>query len=235
MYNIPILVTILLVIHLIYKKRKQLKEGYFGTFQFHPYLNYVGIIYSSSLPQKVYVLYELYDGIHSKFDYYYRHIDSYYYNYEFIQIPSNHDLVDGSKIKIDNSDDIYTVNLRYPYTRLTNDIRIFPGKTFGYNPIYDTYNNILYKRPVHYSVGGNFVTSTGKYGVLIPIKNKDDNTIIDGNKYTLYEKEIDPSSNKYKYYIENNERYIELEKNTKIIDKEILQIDDKYYMFINNQ
>lgn len=234
MSNIPILITILLIIHLIYRKRKQLKEGYFGTFQFHPYLNYIGIIYSSTLPQKVYALYELYDGINSRYEYYYRHIDSYFYNYKFIQIPTNHDLVDGSKIKIDNSDDVYTVNLRYPYKRLSSDIQIYPGRTFHYNPIYDRYNNILYRRPVHYSVSGDFVTSIGKYGTIVPIKGKDNKEIIEGNKYTLYEKEIDPSKNIYKYYIEDNDNYVELDKHTKILDGEILQVNDNYFMLIIN-
>jgi|APSaa5957512576_1039674.scaffolds.fasta_scaffold86313_1 hypothetical protein len=234
MYNISILVIILLIIHLIYRKQKQIKEGYFGTFQFHPYLNYIGIIYSSTLPQKVFALYELYDGIHSKFEYYYRYIDSYYYNYEFIQIPTEYDLTDGCKVKIDNSNEVYTVNLRFPYKRIAEDIRIFPGSVFHYNPVYDRYHNILYKRPVHYSVSGDFVTSIGKYGILVPVKDKEDKPIIDGDRYSLYEKEIDPSTDKYKYYIENNDQYVEINRTTKIIDKEIIQIDDKYYMFMIN-
>ena len=234
MYDTEVLILLLLVIHIIFKRYRKLKEGYFGTFQIHPYLNYVGIIYSSTLPQKVYSLYELYDGIHSKYEYYYRYIDSYYYNYEFIQIPTHHDLFDGSNIKIDNTDEIYTVNLRTPYRRGPVDIQIYPARVFGYNPIYDKYNDTLYKRPVRYNVSGDFVTSIGKYGSLVQIKGKDDKTIIDGKKFILYEKEMDPLNNKFKYYVENGEQYEELNRSSKIKDEDIIYLGENYYIFIKN-
>jgi hypothetical protein len=81
-----------------------------------------------------------------------------------------------------------------------------------YPPLYD-----IYKRPVHYSSEGDFMVTTGEYGILKSLDKLD-------KSLKLYEREIRPNINEYQYFAKQGETIIELPNTHKISNGDIIKL-----------
>lgn len=192
-----------------------------------PLIKYVGTIYSTTMPQKIYSMYKKYNNQTASYDYLYRDRNN---KFGFIKL-------NNDKIK-----EGFNVSPRYGIHRLikgdfdTNikPYSLFYGYNVGHKINYDHYYPPLYniyKRPVHYSVDGDFMTTIGKYGILRPINIENTETL------DLYEREIRPNLNEYQYFIKMDEIIIELPNSYKINDGAIIELpgtDILYKLEITN-
>jgi hypothetical protein len=122
----------------------------------------------------------------------------------------------------------------------------FYGYNVGHQIDYDHYYPPLYgvyKRPVHYQISGDFMSTTGKYGILRPIQrvvdkrqlgdlsehatdklDKDFDEYNSNDFIEIYEKEVQPYRNEYQYFIKAGDTTIELPNNRKISDGDIIKL-----------
>ena len=207
-----------------------------------PLLNYIGTIYSTAMPPTNYLLYKKWNDSTASYDYLYKDRND---KFVFIDFNKN-ELKNGDEILIENFS--YKVNLipqhqdissRYSKSggvrRLIkgdfkNNIKpysLFNGHNVGHKIDYDHYYPPLYdiyKRPVHYSTEGDFMVTTGQYGILAPLDKSDKNLI-------LYEREIRPNLNEYQYFVKYNNNIIELSKRHKISDGDIIKIPGETVLY----
>ena len=236
-----------------------------------PLIRFIGSIYSPIIPQRSYSLFKRFNNETASYDYVYQNLSP-QGKMTFVKIPTSHPLKDGEVIMIDsshsNGQEKFIVKEDHMYKKIKNSIKSpsygsiklnkgyfstsikpyseFHGLNVGHNIDYDHYYPPLYgiyKRPSHYDVSGDFVTTTGKYGILKPIKlekNKDGdhNTNVtfdkdmddynieyeNNNFMELYEKEIEPKRNEYQYFVKNGNKLIEIPIHRRIYDGDIVRI-----------
>jgi len=235
-YPLLIVGIIIVIVFFMFDYKKIIKEGFDPLYwsPIEPWLRYIGTIFSSTLPQKTYSLFARYDILTGKYTYFYLKANN-FYDHDFVELKIDYDLYDGSKIKIDDTGNEYTVNLQNSYLGQIRDYNIYSryAKTYGFNPVLNLYQPDLYTRPVHYGVGGEFDTTMGKYGLLVPIKDEKTKEInSEGTKYVILEKEIRPEFHEYAYYVIHDNKLIDLGESQKLVDGNFVKIpnDKQLYM-----